>query len=222
MYSFIFRFTLGIFALVGVLRTARVLKEPKETRDKGMVSFFMFFLALALHQFAWSVPFTIFESAMPAFYLYELGIIFYFGLLYFSLGSLAYIFPDNLYIRHNHLGKLISLAGVVVVLLGFYDFGGVAIENDFVIWKEGIAASWISALAGFGVASIWVMMFCKYFPKTNRTSAVLFTIAVAMLGTSCLVFFPLKTPFASIKTFLLIAVGLVFNIISFTLPKKTA
>lgn len=221
MYSFIFRFILGVLALVGVARTSKVFKEPKETRDKRLLNFFYFFLFLALHQFAWGIPFNWFTNYNVAtFWLYETAIAFYFLLLFFSLKTLSLVFKNTKILNTNCLGKITLAAGAIVIVSQFFWFSAPVIKSGFVIWQTDIYTSLINGLFGFLTAAAWVFMLYKNMPQTGKAKPILLALGSFSLGLSCLVFFIFKTPIASIASFILIFLGITLGLISFYWPKK--
>lgn len=221
MYSFVLRFVLGVFSVTGLARTARVFNEPKETRDERLLSFFWFFFFLALHQFAWSVPFTFFKNRdSMAFWSYEAAMVFYFLMLYFGIRTLFYLFPKNKFLNKRLFGNLALLSGLAVIVSEFFTFNPPIIDGNFVVWQTNYFSSWISGLFGFLTAVAWTLMLYKNMPQDSKTSATFLFLGALFLGLSCLVFFIFKTPIAFITAFTLIILGLACGLTSFYWPKK--
>ncbi|NOY35769.1 MAG: hypothetical protein GXP44_02530 [bacterium] len=224
MLSIILHSILAILTTFGVAVFYFILRKGKK-ENSIMKNIFLFYSFLLGYHLSLILPFLFSGGDLKTMaWGYNLAVVFIFLLVSAFLMVEFSILGFSRRKSRTVIAFFMSIC-LFVVLLQIYDFRlPVILSSGFILWNANLAAAWITALAGFVAAMIFVVVSLRNWPANlnfnEKLKNVLLVIGLFSFGVSSIMHFPARGFTQILLAFVFIYAGTIFFTAAFLVPKK--
>lgn len=190
-----------------------------------MKNIFLFYFFLVGYHLSLILPFLFSGGDLTAMaWGYNLAVVF----LFLLVSSFLLVEFNILgFSRKKSMAIITAFMSVcaLVVLLQIYDFRlPIILPSGFILWNANLAAAWVTALAGFIAAMIFVYISLKNWPANlnlnEKIKNTLLVTALFAFGISSIMHFPARGFTQILLAFVFIYTGTILFTAAFLVPKK--